>query len=167
MSGLTIIIFVVCFCASVAGSICGIGGGVIIKPVLDALDIMSVSTISFLSGCTVLSMSVISVYKNFRRKKEVNLERNIFLALGAVLGGVGGKLAFSSLRDMVGNESLVGMAQSAILLLVTFGTLIYTLMGERIRTRECIQIWVLILIGIALGMMSSFLRQFAGIRDPR
>ena len=26
----------ICFCASIIGAICGIGGGVIIKPVLDA-----------------------------------------------------------------------------------------------------------------------------------
>ena len=49
--------------ASVAGAICGIGGGVIIKPVLDLFGLASVSTISFLSGCTVLSMSAYSVGK--------------------------------------------------------------------------------------------------------
>ena len=41
------IIFAVCLCASTIGGICGIGGGVIIKPVLDALGLMSVSAISF------------------------------------------------------------------------------------------------------------------------
>lgn len=30
--------------------------------------IMSVSNISFLSGCTVLAMSIVSVYKNVRAK---------------------------------------------------------------------------------------------------
>jgi uncharacterized membrane protein YfcA len=47
----------VSFFASVIGSICGIGGGVIIKPVLDAVGLYSVSTISFMSGCIVLSMT--------------------------------------------------------------------------------------------------------------
>lgn len=40
---------VVSFLASVIGAICGIGGGVIIKPVLDLCGLASVSTISFLS----------------------------------------------------------------------------------------------------------------------
>ena len=36
--------------ASMAGAICGIGGGVLIKPVLDAFGVLDVATISFLSG---------------------------------------------------------------------------------------------------------------------
>ena len=59
-----ILFFVVCFLASIVGAICGIGGGVIIKPLLDALKILDVSQISFLSGCTVLSMSAYSVIKS-------------------------------------------------------------------------------------------------------
>ena len=59
-----LLIFLICFSASVIGAICGIGGGVIIKPVLDAFGIMDVATISFLSGCTVLSMTTYSVIKN-------------------------------------------------------------------------------------------------------
>lgn len=34
-----IIIVLVCFLSSVVGAVCGIGGGVIIKPVLDATGI--------------------------------------------------------------------------------------------------------------------------------
>ena len=51
----------VSFLASIVGAICGIGGGVIIKPVLDAFGVLDVSAISFLSGCTVLAMSLYSV----------------------------------------------------------------------------------------------------------
>ena len=46
----SILIFCVSFFASIAGAICGIGGGVIIKPVLDMLGLASVATISFLFG---------------------------------------------------------------------------------------------------------------------
>lgn len=35
------------FFASVIGAICGIGGGVIIKPVLDSVGILDVTAISF------------------------------------------------------------------------------------------------------------------------
>ena len=37
-----LIIILVCFFSSVVGAICGIGGGVIIKPVLDAVGIGAV-----------------------------------------------------------------------------------------------------------------------------
>ena len=53
--------FLVCFAASVIGGLCGIGGGVLAKPLLDAVGVMLVSTVSFLSGLTVLSMAAISV----------------------------------------------------------------------------------------------------------
>ena len=59
-----IIFFAVSFGASIIGAICGIGGGVIIKPVLDAFGVLDVSTIGFLSGCTVLVMSCYSVVRS-------------------------------------------------------------------------------------------------------
>ena len=65
-----ILIFIICLLASVIGGICGIGGGVIIKPVLDAMGIMSVSAISFLSGLTVMSMSIISVLRQRKAKLD-------------------------------------------------------------------------------------------------
>ena len=46
---LLVIFCLICFFASIIGAICGIGGSVIIKPVLDAFGIMDVATISFLS----------------------------------------------------------------------------------------------------------------------
>ncbi|MEG0565900.1 MAG: sulfite exporter TauE/SafE family protein, partial [Hungatella sp.] len=60
---LYVIFLAVSFGASIVGAICGIGGGVLIKPLLDAFGVLSVSAISFLSGCTVLSMSCYSVGK--------------------------------------------------------------------------------------------------------
>ena len=90
------LVFLVCFLASTIGAICGIGGGVIIKPVLDAFGIMSVSKISFLSSCTVLSMTTYSVVKS-------------------KLGGILGKLMFEQIRNASSNPDRVGMIQSACL----------------------------------------------------
>ena len=42
---MSILAFLVSFLASTAGAICGIGGGVIIKPTLDLFQMASVSTI--------------------------------------------------------------------------------------------------------------------------
>ena len=52
-----LLVFAICLIASTIGGICGIGGGVVIKPVLDAMGVMTVSTASFLSGLTVLAMA--------------------------------------------------------------------------------------------------------------
>lgn len=150
--------FAVSILSSIVGSICGIGGGVIIKPVLDAVGIMSVSCISFLSGCTVLAMSIVSVYKNIKAKStKLNVKIATALAIGAAVGGVLGKSMFQALKKTVGNENLVGMTQAIVLILITLGTLVYTIYKNKIRTRQCRQIWVCVMIGIILGIMSSFL----------
>lgn len=150
--------FAVSILSSIAGSICGIGGGVIIKPVLDATGLMSVSCISFLSGCTVLAMSVVSVYKNLRaRTARLNVRTATGLAVGAAVGGVVGKSMFQMLKNTVGNENLVGMTQAIVLIVITLGTLIYTIYKNQIRTKQYEQLWLCIVIGLLLGIMSSFL----------
>ena len=61
-----ILYFFISFGASIVGAISGIGGGVIIKPVLDGLSSSGVSTISFLSGSTVLSMTTVTLIRSRR-----------------------------------------------------------------------------------------------------
>ena len=129
-----VVFFAVSLLASIVGSICGIGGGVIIKPVLDALDVMSVSCISFLSGCTVLTMSVVSVYKNMRAGKKLNLRIATLLAVGAAVGGVAGKMMFQTVKASVGNENFVGMVQAIVLIGVTGITFVYTIFKKKIHT---------------------------------
>ncbi|MGN0205474.1 MAG: TSUP family transporter [Coprococcus sp.] len=154
---MVIIFFAVSLLASVVGSICGIGGGVIIKPVLDALNIMSVSCISFLSGCTVLTMSVVSVYKNMRAGKKMDIRIATLLAVGAAVGGITGKMMFQSLKEMVGNENFVGMVQSIVLIGVTGATFIYTIFKKKITTCHFHNAILCLVVGLLLGIMSSFL----------
>ncbi|MEG0962139.1 MAG: sulfite exporter TauE/SafE family protein [Lachnospiraceae bacterium] len=152
------LVFLVCLFASAAGSICGIGGGVIIKPVLDALGIMSVSEISFLSGCTVFAMSLVSVYRNVRNKNaKLNLKTATSLAIGAAAGGILGKTMFQELKNIVESESMVGLVQASVLIGITGGTLLYTIWKEKIKTKQYRNPVLCLGIGILLGIMSSFL----------
>lgn len=151
-------IFLVCFLASVVGAICGIGGGVIIKPVLDAFGIMDVATISFLSGCTVLSMTTYSVIRSkLGGASRIDQRTGFPLALGAALGGILGKQLFDVVRSMSGDADRVGAIQAACLLVVTLGTLVYTLLKSRIPTLQVKNAAACVLIGLGLGVMSSFL----------
>ena len=153
-----LLFFVVSLLASVAGAICGIGGGVIIKPTLDLFGLASVSTISFLSGCTVLSMSCYSVGKSLlAREGRVDMRLGTPLAVGAAVGGVVGKQLFTAIRAMFDNANTVGAVQASCLLVITLGTLLYTLRKDRIRTHRVTAPWVCVLIGLALGICSSFL----------
>lgn len=154
-----LIIIVVCFLSSAVGAICGIGGGVIIKPVLDATGVMAVTTVSFLSGCTVLSMSVVSLYKNLKAKHDFVFDK-VFatvLALGGVVGGVTGKELYQGIIGCLTNVSRVGAIQAFVLLLLTAGTLAYTIFKEKIHTWQIKNKAVIFGIGIVLGILSSFL----------
>lgn len=153
-----VIFFIVCFGASVIGAICGIGGGVIIKPVLDSLGIMDVSAVSFLSGCTVLSMSACSVLKSITSgESQIRKGTGFPLAIGAAVGGLAGKELFTAVRELSSVPEKVGAVQAVCLLIVTAGTLIYTLTRDKIITRSIENIRICILIGLILGIMSSFL----------
>lgn len=153
-----ILFFLVAFLASVVGAICGIGGGVIIKPVLDSLHMESAAAVNFLSGCTVLSMSLYSVGRNVvTHGQKVEARIGVPLSIGAALGGLLGHELFSFIRGLFADQSRVSAVQAACLALITLGTLLYQLKRSRIRTHQIRGFVPCILIGIALGLMSSFL----------
>ena len=152
------IFFIVSFLASVVGAICGLGGGVVIKPVLDMLGLESVATISFLSGCTVLSMSCYSVTRALTKGDSgVDVRTGTPLAIGAALGGLAGKQLFDLLRSMFADQGMVGAVQAACLGAITLGTLIYTVNKGRIHTHRIAAPGACVAIGLVLGVMSSFL----------
>ena len=152
------IFFLICFGASIIGAICGIGGGVIIKPVLDTFHIMDVAAISFLSGCTVLSMTTYSVAKSkLSRESHIDQKTGLPLALGAAFGGLAGKWLFSYVSALSPDKNKVGAVQAFCLMVITAGTVIYTLYKNRITTKKVASPVVCVLIGLALGIMSSFL----------
>ena len=144
--------------ASIAGAICGIGGGVVIKPVLAMLHLASVSTVSFLSGCTVLSMSCYSVGRSMLAgERRVELATGTPLAIGAALGGLAGKQLFSYVRALFSDQDMVGAVQAACLAVITAGTLIYTLCKDRIKAHSVTSPLLCVVIGLTLGIFSSFL----------
>ena len=146
-----LIFLVVCFGASIVGAICGIGGGVIIKPVLDSFGVLDVTAISFLSGCTVLSMTTYSVLKNkISGESHVSMKTGLPLAIGAAVGGLIGKWLFSYVKSLSSDPNKVGAVQALCLLIVTLGTLIYTIYKAKIKTYKVGNAIVCVLIGVFL-----------------
>lgn len=149
--------FLICTVSSVIGAICGIGGGVIIKPVLDLVEFGSAAEVSFLSSCTVLSMAAYSVLRCGRSRTDLNLRTTLPLALGASLGGCAGKFLFEQIRQLAGNDRIVGGVQAACLTAVTVFTLVYTVRKHTVRTLEWNNRLLCGGIGGVLGVVSSFL----------
>ncbi len=150
-------VFLLAFAASTAGSICGIGGGIVMKPVLDSFGIMPAEAVSFLSGCTVLTMSVVSLLRG-RGGHELDGRRSVFLGLGAALGGAVGKGYYNRLVDQVGHEDVLTIVQSSLLMLLLIGTILYLANRQKIKYTHTIHSpLACVVIGLLIGMLSSFL----------
>lgn len=150
--------FLVAFLACIIGKICGMGGGVIIKPVLDATGVMEVAAINFLSGCTVIGMTCWSVGKSMvKRDSEIDLAVSTPLAIGAAVGGLLGKQLFSAVAGLFADANTAGGVQAGLLLIATFATMLYTVNKNRIRMLQVRNKLACILIGLGLGMLGTFL----------
>lgn len=152
-----IILFVVCILASSVGAIVGAGGGVIIKPVLDMIGLLPVSTVSFCSGCTVLGMSVCSLIRNRNDGVKLQVKMSTALAIGAVMGGLVGKAMFEAVRSGFGDERMLGAIQAVCLTVITTGVLVYVCNKDKLPSKHVDNFFVAIIIGIFLGIISSFL----------
>jgi uncharacterized membrane protein YfcA len=149
------LIIITVLVATFAGSISGIGGGVLIKPVMDALCDMTSSQISFLSGTTVLGMTAVSLLKS--RKGTIKIDRRgTMMALGAAFGGLFGKMLFNKATSSF-PSSKVSLVQNIIMVVLTVTVFIYTLKKEHIQKKQMTNPVFSIFCGVFLGLMSSFL----------
>ena len=152
------ICYLITFLACIIGTICGMGGGIIIKPVLDATGLMSVSTITFLSGCTVIAMAAWSIGKNLLKgESELDVRTTGVLAVSAAAGGLLGKQLYALTAGLFANRNTAGGVQAALLLAATFATLIYTLRKDRLSSRHISSPWANLIIGLLLGLLGAFL----------
>jgi uncharacterized membrane protein YfcA len=143
--------------ASAIGAISGIGGGIIIKPVLDAFSGQGIAEINVLSGSTVLAMSLVSLLRS--RSTGITLEpkRGTALAGGSALGGAAGKLILSITLRFSPHTALIGIIQSLILIFLALTVLLYLKKKKTIRPRNIRNIPFCVCIGLLLGMISAFL----------
>lgn len=125
---------------------------------MDAVGAADVATINFLSGCTVLSMTCYSVIKSKASgDSKIDPKIDTPLAVGAAAGGLAGRQMFSAVASFFGDANIAGAVQAGTLMLVTVGTLLYTLNKEKIATRNVTGAIPCVAIGLVLGISSSFL----------
>ena len=152
-----IILFLVSLFASTIGALVGAGGGIIIKPVLDFLGVLPVSTVSFLSSCTVLCMAISSLIRTRHNGVQVQLAVSTPLAVGSALGGLLGKGLFEVVKASVGDEQILGCVQASLLALLTTVVLYYVCRKNTLRSFHVQGFPLLLLAGLLLGLVSSFL----------
>ena len=152
-----VLYFLIAIGATTVGSLTGMGGGVIIKPLMDVLHGFDVQTIGVLSSLTVFSMSVVSIGKQMLARTKIPFGTAIPLALGSVAGGLAGEKLLQVIVDALRANSAVTVVQNVVISLLILAVFLYMKNKGRIPSRELRGVVVSLLVGVFLGICSSFL----------
>jgi len=142
---------IVVFLATLTGALFGIGGGVIIKPALEAFSGEPLALINALSGITVLCMAVVSLLRYIGN--GARLDFRVFpLALGAVGGGFAGKYLFDLLLSLLDERTGKCLQYGLLIVLLVIVT-----QRRRFKAHDLRGPPVLFAAGFSLGTLSAFL----------
>lgn len=140
--------------ATTLGAFVGLGGGVIIKPVLDFIGQEPRMQVDFLSAAAVFTMSVVSTGKYIKKKQKFDIGIILFIAAGSIVGGYLG----SAVMDYIGGY----MEQQVIRCIQAF-TLAVLLTAVSIYVGKCKfsfhikNKFTILAVGLVLGFFASFL----------
>lgn len=151
---ISVIYAIVILAATTLGAFVGLGGGVIIKPVLDFIGQDTRMTVDFLSCAAVLTMSIVATGKAIKRKQSFDKYIIAFLAMGSIAGGWLGNLAIDVISSHIA-QNTVRSIQAIVLALFLLFVCIYVSKGKvsfHIKNK-----FVIALIGLSLGFAASFL----------
>lgn len=149
-----ILYFLVIIVANTVGAVSGMGGGVIIKPVLDLFAMDSVVAISFYSTVAVFVMSIVSTFRQVKNGMSIRLKLVGYISLGSILGGVLGNTLFEELLRLSGSQSV-----QLFQIILTIITLIFAFLYSRFEWKNfhCRHFSWYILCGLILGFLASLL----------
>lgn len=152
---LTLIYSIIIFIACTVGAIVGIGGGVIIKPMLDLIGQHSVEVVGFISTCAVFAMSISSSVKHITAKTEFNKKIVLLVSFGSVFGGIIGNEIFDIAFENF-NSNIVKGIQAVIIAAFIIFVIIYV-NSKNIKSLKIKNPILITLTGLLLGLMSAFL----------
>lgn len=150
-----LIYFLIISLATCIGALSGMGGGVIIKPALDALNFTDLNNINFYSSLAVLSMSIVSIYKKYKNNEVIKFKYLILIALGSILGGKIGAEIFKYSLVYFQNQEIVRLIQIFITVAILSISVYYTLfLSYTLNLKKHVFYFI---ISLFLGIISTFL----------
>lgn len=151
-----VLYFLIALIATTVGSLAGLGGGVIIKPSLDAISSYDVATIGVLSSFTVFSMTIVSITKQVKSGVRFEGKRTSVLAIGAIVGGIFGKEIFSSVSNYY-DGGLIKVIQASVLIILLLFVLLTVNNRDKLPQFNIKNFIGIIVIGTSLGFVAAFL----------
>ena len=140
--------------ATTLGAFVGLGGGVIIKPVLDFIGAEPRMQVDFLSCMAVFTMSIVSTGKSIKNKVEFKKNIIFLVALGSIGGGFLGSTCMDLLEG-VAHSDIIRCVQAFILAVLLAAVSIYVCKDRvsfNVKNNASICI-----VGLLLGFLASFL----------
>lgn len=151
---LSFIYAVVILIATTLGAFVGLGGGVIIKPVLDFIGQEPRVQVDFLSCVAVFTMSVVSTGKAIKNKVKINKNIVVFIAAGSIAGGFLGSFVMDLLEKCFVNSNM-RCIQAFVLASLLLAVSIYV--SKQHKSFHIKNPVAIILVGLLLGFFASFL----------
>ena len=140
--------------ATTLGAFVGLGGGVIIKPVLDFIGAEPRMQVDFLSCIAVFTMSIVSTCKQIKNKTEFKKNIVLLIAFGSIAGGFLGSLCMDKLEGVT-DSNIIRSVQAFILASLLVSVCFYVAKERRsFRVENNIAICF---VGLSLGFIASFL----------
>lgn len=151
---LAVIYSVVILAATTLGAFVGLGGGVIIKPVLDFIGAEPRMQVDFLSAAAVFTMSVVSTGKAIKRKEHFEKNVVLLIAFGSIAGGFLGSICVDKLSLSV-EQSTVRCIQAFSLAVLLSAVCIYV--AKERKSFRVKNAFAILIVGLTLGFIASFL----------
>lgn len=152
-----IIYFLITILATTMASLTGMGGGIIMKPILDILGHFDTATIGVLSSISVFTTSFVSTFKNILNKNKFHMEIVIPLGIGAIFGGSIGQMIFHFFTASFENKSTITIIQNVIIGILVCLVFWYIKNKDSIVSKNLTGALNSSLVGLILGIISSFL----------
>ena len=135
-------------------SIAGISGGVVLRPIFDAIGYHNPLSIAFYMGIAVITMTIASTFKVVSMGATVKINKAMSLAIGSFVGGFLGQLIMDGIVLTVGEDAL-----QIIQNVLSIGSLIFVLACTRDDVRKFAfnKIRWYLLAGLGLGTFSTVL----------
>ncbi len=154
-------LILICYCliallATTIGALAGLGGGVIMKPLFDLLNVHSAKEIGLYSCLAVFTMSIVSISRQLKNGFKFNKQITLLISAGSIVGGILGETIFKIATSSL-NDYQVKMIQALLLGITLIMIIIYTKYKNKIKHYHITNLVIIFLAGAFLGTVSIFL----------
>ncbi len=157
-----VIYLLIALIATILASMIGVGGGLIMVPVLTSINEFSVGTINILASVTGLVMAIVSTTRQFLNRQKINVKITIFLVVGSITGSLIGTRVFKGGIKSLGGNNIVII--EALILIIALGFILYYVSNKsKYKSKNVKNIGVTIGIGLFTGVICSFLGIGGGV----